>query len=98
MTITTDTHEIRARYRLADFSGGYEIAISGYTLDEIIDDMIKFLDWLPGLATPFEVTDNIATEDGFQVVIEGEGFRFNEDGDPTDETDRMTITIEGEKK
>lgn len=98
MTITTDTHEIRAYYSIDGGIVTHEITKNGYTVEEIIDEMIRFLDWMPGLATPFEVTNNTTTEDGFKVTIEGEGFRFNKDGDETDEKDRMIVVIEGVEK
>lgn len=98
MTITTDTHTISAYYSIDGGIVTHEISKNGYTIEEIIDEMIAFLDWMPGLATPFEVTDSTATKEGFKVTIEGEGYRFNNEGDPTNDIDRMIVVIEGEKK
>lgn len=95
--ITTATHTIRARYSIEN-GISHEISKNGYTIEEIISEMIEFASWMPGLATPFEVTDNTATEYGVKVIIEGEYYRVNEDGDYIDETDRMIIVIEAWEK
>ena len=93
--ITTDTHTITAYYVLNNGIDSYEIATNGNTLDEIITDMLEFLNGMPEWATRFEVTSDVRTDDEFKVTIEGEIYHTNEDGYSTDETDTMTITIEG---
>ena len=97
MTITTDTHTIRARYSIEN-GITHEISKNGYTIEEIISEMIEFANWMPGLANPFEVTSETCTDDGCRVTIEGRYYRVDVDGDYTDETDSMIIVIEAWEK
>lgn len=96
--ITTDTHTINAYYTLNNGIDSYELETNGDTLDEIIADMLEFANDMPEKATRFEVTSDTRTDDGFKVTIEGEIYHTNEDGYSTDETDTMTIIIEGWEK
>ena len=96
--ITTDTHTINAYYCLNDGIVTYDLDTNGTTLDEIIADMIDFANGMEEKATAFEVTSDTRTEDEFKVTIEGEVYRTNEDGDFIEDTDTMTITIEGWEK
>lgn len=95
MTINTDTHTISAYYAVDGEIATHEISKNGYTIEEIITEMIDFANWLPGLAAAFAVESDDRTDDGFQVTIKGKFYRANEDGDLTDKTDTMTITIAG---
>ena len=96
--ITTDTHTINAYYLLNDYFDTYEITTNGHTIDEIVADMLEFANDMPEKATRFEVTSDVRTDDEFKVTIEGEIYHTNEDGYSTDETDTMTIIIEGWEK
>ena len=97
--ITTDTHRIDAFYTINDGIKTYDIGINGNTLDEIVDDMLVFANYyMEEKATDFEVTENDITEDNFKVTITGEVYQTDQDGDFTQDTDTMTITIEGWEK
>ena len=96
--LTTTTHTINAYYTLNNGIESIELNTNGDTLDEIIADMIDFTNGMEEKATDFEVTSDTRTDDDFRVTIEGEVYRTDEDGDFTDETDTMTITIEGWEK
>lgn len=95
--ITTATHTIRARYTIEN-GISHEISKNGYTIEEIISEMIEFANWMPGLATPFEVTSETRSGDDFRVTIEGRYYRVDMDGDYTDETNSMIIVIEAWEK
>ena len=96
--ITTDTHTINAYYLLNDYFDTYEITTNGHTIDEIVADMLEFANDMPEKATRFEVTSDTRADDVFKITIEGEVYQTNEDGDFIEDTDTMTITIEGWEK
>ena len=96
--LTTATHTINAYYTINNGIDSHELETNGTTLDEIIADMLEFANGNPEKATRFEVTSDVRTDDEFKVTIEGEIYHTNEDGYSTDETDTMTITIEGWEK
>ena len=94
----TATHTINAYYAINNSIDSHELEINGTTLDEIIAEMIDFANGMEEKATTFEVTSDTRTEDEFKVTIEGEVYRTDQDGDFTDDTDTMTIIIEGWEK
>lgn len=96
--ITTDTHTINAYYLLNDYFDTYEITTNGHTIDEIVADMLEFVNGMDEKATTFEVTENDFANDNFRVIIKGRVYLTSEDGDLTKETDTMTIIIEGWEK
>lgn len=96
--ITTITHEIKAHYSIENGVNSHELTIDGSTLHEIIREMLDFWNWMPGLATAFEVTSETDTGDGCRVIIEGELHRANKDGDYLEETERVIIVIEAWEK
>lgn len=96
--ITTATHTISARYSIENGINSYEVSTNGSTLPEIIREMLEFANWMPGLARTFDVTSETSMGDGVRVIIEGEYYRVNADGDYTEETDAVIIVIEAWEK
>ena len=96
--LTTATHTINAYYTINNGIDSIELNTNGDTLDEITTDLIDFANGMEEKATDFEVTSDTRTDDDFKVTIEGEVYRTNEDGDFIEDTDTMTITIEGWEK
>ncbi|ATW58549.1 hypothetical protein SEA_DARWIN_97 [Corynebacterium phage Darwin] len=96
--ITTSTHHIYAYYLINDDFKAHDLPTYGDNLEEIIAEMIDFASGMPGLAAPFEVASDTRTGDEFKVIIKGEAYRTDEDGDFTDETDTVTIVIAGWEK
>ena len=98
IAVTPSTHNIYAYYTLNDDFAICDIATYGDTFEEIIADMLKFANGMPDMAKTFEVASYTHIGDEFKVTIDGEVYRTNEDGDFTEDTDKMTITVEAWKK
>lgn len=92
-TINTDTHEITANYAINGVWGNV-VETNGYTLQEVLDDMLEFWNEADETTEPFEVTG--IDEDADRTEITIEGIQIGEYGDRV-ETNTITVEIIAEK-
>lgn len=76
--MNTDTHNIRATYTVGDSHEWHEIDVNGYTLTEIITDMLDFWNDADNCAEKFTVADKF-NEDDATTVVEIVGAVYGDD-------------------
>ena len=97
MNITTDTHKITASYTYEETYLWYDLDVNGYTLEEIVKDMIWFWDSSPEAAEAFEVEDRDIVEGDHVVGISGGVRAYDLDGFPSEtEVDYVYVLITAE--
>lgn len=94
--ITTQTHNIRAHYTFTPGTDAIELDTNGDTLQDVVNDMMDFLNGWDEIATPFMLDPFQEPADlaDFQLEMIGEVFTENDDK-PHDEDDvtPMYVTI-----
>ena len=97
MSITTDTHKITASYTYEETYQWYDLEINGYTMGEVVADMIWFWDSSPEAAEAFGVEDYDIVEGDTVVGISGGVRAYDRDGFPSEtEVDSVYILITAE--
>ena len=97
MSINTDNHRITASFTYAETYLWYDLDVNGFTLDEIVKDMIRFWDSSPESAEAFEVEDHDIVEGNPVVGISGGVRAYDEDGFPSEtEVDHVYVLITAE--
>ena len=91
--ITTESHTVSAGYVIDGIDYGSRLDVDGYTLAEIISDMVDFWNCADERASEFEV-DRIEYTDGdAEVTISGDVFTSDADGAHTTDTNRIDVII-----
>ena len=97
--ITTQTHKIKAHYTFTPGTDAIELDTNGDTLQDVVTDMLDFLNGWDEIATPFMLDPFQEPADlaDFQLEMIGEVFTENDDT-PHDEDDvtpmYVTITVQ----
>lgn len=93
--VTIETHRVSASCEVHGAGMSNAVGINGYTLKDIVDDLIDFFNGMEEYVEEFETwqvnqDDNHALID---IIIKGRLARFDAKHGYTDETDPVTITV-----
>lgn len=97
--ITTQTHNIKAHYTFTPGTDAIELDTNGDTLQDVVTDMMDFLNNWDEIATPFMLDPFQEPADLADFTLEMTGEIFTEDGhNPHGEDDvtpmYVTITVQ----
>ncbi|NWO04253.1 MAG: hypothetical protein HLX50_00685 [Alteromonadaceae bacterium] len=99
--ITTQTHRITAQYTFTPGTDTIDIDTKGDTLQDVVTDMLDFLNGFDEIATPFALDpfQEPADLSDFSLEIIGEVFAENDDN-PHGENDviPMYVTITAQER
>lgn len=92
--ITDDTHVISASFTFNNGTDGGDLAVNGWTLEETVDDILRFYNNSGFTAEKFAVTNRDVADDGtMTVAIEGREHYADTSGKPTEGSHTITATI-----
>ena len=71
------------------------VGINGYTLHQIIDDLLQFFNGMEERAEEFAIWNVTNDDDGefVEIIIKGSLRKFDADHGYTDESDPVTVTV-----
>ena len=97
MNINTDTHKITASYMINNTYQWNDLDVNGYTMDEIVFDMLDFWNDSPETVDTFTPEDPDIVEGDHVVGISGSVRALDLDGFTSEtETDYVYILITAE--
>lgn len=96
---TTSTHEIKAYYTI-NGQGSYELDTQGDNYMQIIDELTNFWNISPEdeVRREFGLEEITGNDDEFTATIEGEIATRDEDGEPDEGNDTITIFVTATRK
>lgn len=93
--VTARTHTIRARYEITPGVDGIEVDTNGYTLVEIVLDLLEFFNAAEETAVSFTldtINDIYDDQSDFTVTLKGEFFATTHNGE-YDKNSRESVNV-----
>lgn len=93
--VTIESHRVSASYDIQGAGMSIAVGINGYTLHQIIDDLLQFFNGMEERAEEFAIWNVTNDDDGefVEIIIKGSLRKFDADHGYTDESDPVTVTV-----
>ena len=91
--VTIESHRVSAGYQIDGTIAETPVSINGYTLNEIITDLVDFFNSMEEHADDFNVWKVTGDTEHLEIIIKGSLRKFNADHGYTDESDPVTVTV-----
>lgn len=93
--VTIESHRVSASYDVHGAGMSTAVGINGYTLKDIVNDLIDFFNGMEERAEEFAIWKVTNDDNGefMEVIIKGWLARFDADHGYTDESDPVTVTV-----
>ena len=91
--VTIESHRVSAGYQIDGTLFKTPVSIDGYTLNEIITELVDFFNSMEVHADDFSVWKVTGDAEYLEIIIKGSLLRFDVDHEYTGESDPVTVSI-----
>lgn len=91
--VTIESHRVSAGYQIDGTIAETPVSINGYTLNEIITDLVDFFNSMEEHADDFNVWKVTGDTEHLEIIIKGSLRKFDADHGYTDVTAPVTVSI-----